>query len=212
MTPYTAFFTNIYTRAPEAPDPAVLSAVRDTCIDFCKQTNVWQIDLDPIDIVGGEPSYDLFTPPQTNVTQVLGLTFERRDLHPTSETVLRMRERNWTEICGEPRNFMRRPGDDLVRLFPKPHCNKPGALNGTISVQPTRASTFVIDDVYQRYLEPIVNGALASLYMHVGTAYSNPHMAGALTQIYQDAVNQARKDIKLAYNPAPAHVPRPKSH
>lgn len=212
MTPYTTFFPNIYVSAPEVPDPAVLSAVRDTCIDFCKQTNVWQVDLDPIDVVAGQPTYDLFAPAQTLVTQILGLAYYRRELHPRSETSLRLQERNWNDQPGEPHQFSRRPGDDLVILYPTPTHDAAAALTGTISVQPSRTSTSVIDDVYQRYLEPIVAGTLARLYLHVDTAYSNPAAVPMLNAQYQVAVNKARREIKLGYSPGPARVPRPKNH
>lgn len=212
MTPYTHFLPNLYVRAPEVPEPSAVIAVRDTCIDFCAQTNVWQVELDPIVLDPCQSAYDLFPPPQTITTEILGMTLGHRDLQPISETSLRLDRHNWQHEVGEPRNFMRRPGDDRVFIYPRPRFTYAHELCGTISVQPTRESKLVIDDVYQRYAEIIVNGALSRLYMHVGTAYSNPQAARELDGLYQEATNRARKDIKLAYNPAPAYRRRRQNH
>lgn len=160
---YSTFFPYLIPLVPHVADPVAEQAVRDACIEFCKESLIWQEPIDPIDSIQGEPVYELDVPTGTNLAHVVDLYYDERRLMKKSVSEIAARySRDWMRASGTPTVFtMLNPNE--VTLVPKPDKGVTDALTGLLAFAPTRKSTQIIDYVFEDYAEEIARGAASKL-------------------------------------------------
>lgn len=188
MSEYIDLVAEINSYVPQVLEPVAIQQIRKAVREFCKTTEYLKIESSPkLDMVAGQPSYQVADPAGTNIVRVLEVWDDDEKLHHKSSDQFD-REVNdsnasrtiifstkslaevstffgdpWESQEGEPRYFFsERPS--TFRLVPIPETSKTALLKVVVSVQPSRTSTGVDDFIIDNWYESIIDGALAYLY------------------------------------------------
>jgi hypothetical protein len=203
---YSSFFPYLIPLVPHAADPVAEQAIRDACIEFCKESLIWREQMDPISTIKGEGVYELDVPTNTHLTNVVDLYYEQRRLEKKSVSEIAAKyDRDWMLREGTPIVFtMLNPNE--VTLVPKPDKAIGGALTGMLSFTPTRKSTAVIDYVFEDYAEEIARGAASKLMLIPNQSWTDAATAlGYRKQFLSDCAN-ARAHVNQGQVRAPISV------
>lgn len=181
-------------------------AIRNTCIDFCRDTLVLQQDLDPITMVAGIATYELEVTRGYIPGQVLGVWYLARPLVRKSQLELeKLYTRNWQSIEGTPQVFTQFNFNEIT-LAPKPNETVRNAVTGRMSYLPSRTSTEIDDVIFERYLDEIVLGAVARLMATPNQPYTDAEGSLNYGRMFASKVAQARSFVQGGMNHAPMRV------
>jgi len=203
---YSVFFPYLIPLVPHVADPVAEQAVRDACIEFCKESLIWQEPMDPISSLKGEGVYELDVPTNTNLTHVVDLFYEERRLEKKSVSEIAARyHRDWMLREGTPCVFtMLNPNE--VTLVPKPDKGITGALTGLLAFAPMRKSTTIIDYVFEDYAEEIARGAASKLMLIPNQSWTDATMGGIYRKQFLSDCANARAHVNAGQVRAPISV------
>jgi hypothetical protein len=135
-----------------APKQIVLNEIMSSIIDFCEETDILEVELDPIAVSAGETEFDLAIPVGTRVTRVKSLRVEGN--------VARFGDGSYVLVDGSFIKFHDPLPMDL-------------AITPTVAIKPTRASLECDGVLLEDWLEAIVAGALLKLKSMVGREWED---------------------------------------
>jgi hypothetical protein len=174
--------------------------VRDACIEFCKESLIWQEPIDPIDSIEGEAVYELDVPTGTNLTHVVDLYYNLARLAKKSVSEIAARySRDWMQYSGTPAMFtMLNPNE--VTLVPKPD-RRWRCVDRDSRLCADAQITQIIDYIYEDYAEEIARGA-ASEAMAIRTSVGDLKMAlgyagGFCPTVRTSRMNQDRRERRF---------------
>jgi hypothetical protein len=181
----SVFRPRVAVRASGVPDPLIDQVVLDACIDFCERTLIVKRTLDAIPTVADEPEYDMAANgTQQSVAQVMRVWLDEREIAPVSEDD---GPPPGTTTSSTPRFFTEdTPG--TITLYPRP--DREYSMRARVAQRPTRSATQVEDQLFEDWVEAIVDGALARLFIMPGD-FLNPALAVVHLKAYQEAVDRA---------------------
>ncbi len=204
--PYESFLPHVLPYAPACFDAQAVIAVRNACIDFCRDTLLLQEDLDPINVKAGENVCDIDVPRGYILAQVLSLYYVGRKLERKSQLELeRLYTRDWQSLVGAPQVFTQFNQEE-VTVTPRPAEAVQGAITGRIALVPSRTSAEVDGVLLERYLDDVAAGALARLLVTPDQPYTNLAAAGMYASRFRSGVTQARAFVNGGMNHAPMRV------
>lgn len=194
---FDTFYPSVLPYVHDCPAPVALNAVRNACIEFCRQTMFWQIDIPATTLPAQQNTYPLtsYLPAQTDLVQVVTAWFGQQTLQPKSADELNQiyGPYVWNTEVGWPHFFTQEIPTDII-IVPSP--DTPTAAQNTFSarvcVAPTRAATSVYDQVYERYNETISHGARARLYGMLGQPFYNEGLAQEYRRYFVLALGEAK--------------------
>jgi hypothetical protein len=191
---YEAFFPEVLPFVRDVPEIVALQAVRNAAIEFCERSQFLQASLDPQPIIAGVTDYELDPDTGYRIVEILEAWNDSQLLIPKSiEELTRIyRSTNWQTISGNPYYFYRE-SQNVMRLAPTPQTTVANALRVRVAIAPTRASTTIADDVFERWLEHIAVGARARLYDTPNQPYHDPKAAILYTKRFVDACANVRR-------------------
>lgn len=194
MTPLTNFLPRLLPRVAGCPEPVAMQALLDSAIQFCHRSLAVREQLGPVDTVAGLADYALDVPPRTVVAQVLAVSLNGAPLEPLAQehsALLLM-----GGYVGGPRYSVARRVDELLvlTLAPAPQDSETAALVATVALAPARNADRVPDDLYERWIDPVLDGAQAALARIPGETYFDPKIAAALSTLATAAADAARVD------------------
>jgi hypothetical protein len=211
-TAYTAFLPYVLPGVYGCPDTAAEQAVRDTCIDFCKRTDLVQVILTPVDIVANQEDYTAVMPTGTQMARLLGVAWQGKWLTPVapddvqSDVALRgVTIGTAVPAYGDPGYFFQKtPETNVVSLYPIPNTALVAGLTIKVSTYPTITSTTVDDQLFNEWHEEIAQGAIARLQATPGQPFSgNPLVARA---VYERGISKAKAQKMFGKTQAPSRV------
>ena len=190
---YETFLPEIIPYMRDVPEIVAVQAIRNACIQFCEETRVLQLNLDPMQAVAGEGSYEMDPDFGYKVVDIMEAWFGDQLLIPKAvEELTRIyRTSNWNTLDGNPYYYFRNV-TQVVQLVPYPKLTEEGKIKLRVSVTPTRASTTVSGEIFERYYEYISLGARARLYDTPGQPYYDPKAS----QMYLKRFNDAMADVR----------------
>ncbi|MFM1990230.1 MAG: hypothetical protein RJA99_3187 [Pseudomonadota bacterium] len=206
MAAYESFLPHVLPYVPACFEPQAVTAVRNACIDFCRDSLVLQQDMTAINVVAGNNTYTVAVPTGYVLSQVLSLYYKGARMERKSQLELeRLYTRDWQSLAGTPRVFTQLTPDTItVALNPSEQADS--GLTGRIAITPTRTSTDVNDLVLERYLDEIANGAIARLKLTPDQPYTDPAGAMAYRALFIAGTNRARAFVNGGMNHAPMRV------
>lgn len=171
------FLPYVLPAVPGCPDEAARLEVRRACVQFCRETRVWQAWLSPVAVTAGQGAYTLALPSNAGLTMPEEVKFGDVRLEPLSRAgALEIYGETWdSALSGQPRHYVM-DGDNGIALVPTPI--QDGTLNVLAVLEPTQSAGAVPDVLLVNYPESIAHGALARLLAVPGAAWSNPQLAG----------------------------------
>jgi len=203
---YEVFLPNVTPYAPNVLDDQAIDAVRNACIDFCRETLFLQCDLDPITVMAGANTYCIDVPKYNILGQLMAIYYQNRKLERKSQYELeKMFTMNWQYERGTPQAYTQfNPNDITLALCPSETVQN--AITGRFSYMPLRDSTVVDSQLYERYMEDIVAGALAQLLDTPNQPYTDASGAKAYAQRFRVGKQTARAYVTGGMNHAPMRI------
>lgn len=192
-TPYTSFLREVLPYVHDCPELVAINAIRNAAIEFCEKTDYVMYDPLPVQLLGGVGTYTPIMQSETRMGRIEWAFVDNAALRPITESqAKRLYGIDWRTIVGNPYYYMADQSFNTVRLIPAPPSDTTSELNLRLATVPTRDSTAVNEDVYQRYLEEIAWGARARLNETVGQPYYDPAAAVMLRSKFNAAISAAK--------------------
>lgn len=191
--PYESFYPEVMPFFPGVPEPMIVNAIRNACIEFCTRSDWLLYTPYPQQLTAEENEYDLTLdlPVGTAVTRVQSAWANQLPLTPKDEEDLRrIYGLDWRNLSGMPAFFTQYTTDTLI-LAPWPTQTYPAALGLTLVIQPRQDSATCDPSLLYRWKETIAAGARSRLYQVPGQAYESPKMADRLGLQFNSGVSDA---------------------
>lgn len=203
---YDSFLPHVLPYVPGCFEGQAVVAIRNACVDFCRDSLVLQQDMDPISTQAGVNTYEIDVPSGYLLSQVLALYYLGLRLERKSQLELeRLYTRDWQSLVGTPKVFTQFTHNE-VTLALKPEAGVASSLTGRIALVPTRASTTVDSVLLERYLDEIAHGAIARLKLTPDQPYTDPQGAAVYGAEFRAGANRAQAFVSGGMNRAPMRV------
>lgn len=192
---YELFFPYVQPQVPACPDPSLVMAIRNACIQFCEDTLFLNDTIDSVQAAVGNNLYDLDAPTGQTVSKIKRLFFDGRELfHKTPDELNGLYGvTDWQTTTGTPLFFTQLATDQFM-LVPVPEAT--GSISGQVAYKPTRASTTVDSRLLEKYAEVIALGALARVYLQPDQPYTNPSNALAAGAMFSAGISNAKAYVR----------------
>lgn len=203
MVNYEGFFPYIQPQVPGCPDPSIIVAVRNACIDFCEQTLFLQSVIDSQILVTNQANYDFGLSTGEELAHIIALYVNGIKCTKKAPAELDdlYRYLDWTTFTGQPIYYTQMLPDEVI-LVPYPDNVKTYTLTGRIARRPTEASTTFDSLLLERYNEEIAQGALARLHMQPDQSYTSPNAALVAKRIFDAAIGNAKSYVRGGMSPS----------
>ena len=197
VSPYTDWLQDVIPDAPGLDTPYAVHVIRNTAIDFCTRTWVYQYDATGT-MTATDPSYDLTLPANTEVTGSIfvkaqkELTADEQEMDYANRRALAMLPAE----DGPPRYYSKHRVDEIT-FHPTPDAAY--TFTNRLALRPTFDSTTIDSDVFARYRQGIAHGVLYRLMSQARKPWSDP--AGALMHgaEYVRAIREAKIELMNDY-------------
>ena len=202
---------------PGVPYPAMIDAVRDACIEFCKETWLYTYDLDRISIVAETQSYTL-TVPTAAYGEIIaadevkykqdGLDDDQFvTLNPLSvEDKERAYGASWIfQTAPTPSEFWL-GSDKTLYLHRIPTVASAEGLLVKVILKPAEDCTTVPDFLWTDHRDTIASGAKADLLSRKGMPWYDPQLSGAFKAMFTNGYNNAKMIKAVGYTTRPLRV------
>ena len=83
---YEDLLPDIIPMVPGCTDTLIENTIRNTVIELCEKSEVYQAELDPVDTVANTYEYDFEPPTGTVVHKILWATYDGNDLEAVSSS------------------------------------------------------------------------------------------------------------------------------
>ena len=199
ITTYDQFLPEVVPYVRDVPEIVAVQAVRNSCIEFCEKTRYLQVDNDPVPLIGGQSNYSLDADTGYVVIDVIEAWVADQFLVPKSvEELTRIyRGSDWRSMIGNPYYYYRTQMGSL-NLVPTPQYSSSvtqSYLKCRVAIAPSRSSTGVDSDIYERFIESIGFGARARLYGTVNQPYYDPQATLDYRKRFNDAIAEVRTRV-----------------
>ena len=180
---------------PECPEHLVIDTLRETCIEFCNETEYWQESLIPTALIEGVRDYwlePINAPSFTEVVRPLSLSVESSQIEPVEEATLADMDPRWREREGFPRRYVVVQGGEIV-LDRAPYAGATtNKLRGTLALKPGKDADSVPKWFYDDFNETLVQGTLYRLLRIRNKEWSDMEGSQLAYGMYTKGVNMAR--------------------
>lgn len=212
MKDLSLFFPYVLPHVHGAGDLALLHALRQTCIDFCKSTDLVQT-ITPTNVTATAQDYAVTVPAGMVFSRLLGVAWQGRWLAPVNppdvelDTALTGVSIGTSQVqAGSPRAFFQKtPTAAGFSLFPTPDTTLALGLTVKAAFYPTNIAATVDDVLYDEYAEVIGAGAALRLMSTPGQTYTSPKTA-FVGAIYVQGVKAANRHAMFGKLPVEARV------
>lgn len=199
MKLWSAFLPEILTVAIGCPIPLAEAKLRQAAIEFFQRTRAWVEWLDPVTSIEGSIEYDLDLPTGSDVARVEKSTVDGKPIGIASYYDAPY---DWTRLDLASQGLVSRD----LKTF---RLGQAVAAGLTIQVQvaltPSRTSTGIPDDLYDKYVDDIVHGARYRVLMTPDTPFYKPDLAGIEKALFEAAIGANAVD---AWRGQTANTPR----
>lgn len=178
--------------ARSAPEPSILSALRDACRKFCEATKSWR-DQDEFTV--SAPNFEpLCTTSETDLVAIEDAEIDGYTLEPISVADLTAKRPGWRWDTDEASaKYVTQLTPNSVTIYPR----QTGTLKMGLVLQPSVTAVTVPSWLVTKHGSNIGRGAAGQLLILPNTEYANPTLGSALIAEFQQFCdNQALKARK----------------
>lgn len=191
--PYSNFLREVMPFVPGAPQTVIIDAIRNAAIDFCEQTEWLQYYPAAQDGIANTPLYGVLPPTDTRLAKVKSVWWDLYLLRPRSSDELSLIYGiDWEQISGLPIYYTQPADATQIQMVPAPQSTMAGAVTMLVALCPTRDSTTVDSDLYERWLEVICDGAKARLMATPQVSWSSMAAAEMYARKFRSGIGTAK--------------------
>jgi hypothetical protein len=193
---YDLFLPEVMQFVKDVPEVVALNAIRNSCIEFCQETRYIQENLDPIAGISGVAVYELEPDGNYKIADIVEAWYGDVFLVPRAIEQLTQiyRTTNWNTLAGNPYYYFR-PSSQEVQLVPYPQVTQANQIKLRIALKPTRSSTTIREEIYERFLEDIAYGARARLYNTPNQPYYDLRTSLDYLKRFNDVMADVRTQV-----------------
>jgi hypothetical protein len=193
---YESFLPDVVQFVKDVPEIVAVQAIRNATIQFCEKTRVLQTQLSPMDMTAGISVYGFEPDVGYKVVDIMEAWYGDQLLIPKAvEELTRIyRTSNWNDLDGNPYYYFRSRTQE-VTLVPKPKVTEAAKLKLRVAVVPSRSSSVIDEEIFERYYEIITLGARARLYDTPNQPYYEPKSAQLYLKRFSDGMNEVRTRV-----------------
>jgi hypothetical protein len=178
---WSDFYSWVLPSVPGCPNPTLDLHIRQAAIDFCRRTLCWVRTLDPVETNGMDIRFDLDLPSQTQAVKLMAVSVNGLEylLVDTQRGLQLVRQGSGADF-----SFTQ----DKLTLNVHPLRERGDSIEVDMALAPSFNASGVETDVASPYVQEIAQGALATLQMMAGVAWSDPGLAGANKALFNQRV------------------------
>ena len=208
---YDKFLPEVLPYVPDCAEFVAVNAIRNACIEFCRESLYLQLEHDPITTIANVGTYDLEAPDGYVITRAIDGWAGNMPLTPKSEDDLkRIYPLDWRQQAGRPQYMTQFVPDEVV-IVPYPMQKQVNGLKLIVAIAPTRDSVEIDNKIYERWAEAIGFGARARLYDTPKQPYYDPQNAIKYRQMFTNAIGEAKIERYRGMNRTNLRVRPPRS-
>jgi hypothetical protein len=178
------FFNRLYPVCPKLPAQQARNALRDAAATFCEETWIWQADADRVRVLPGLMEYDIAAPEGGSL--VAGIVSVA-----VGETRLE---------AGQGFTF----APPVLSLLWPPE--RRAWLTCRVALKPSETSSGIPRAVHEAWAGGIAAGALASLLVMPGQAWTNPGLAQFYGAQFRESMGRAKRRLRKSFTRKPLMV------
>ncbi|MEI6601774.1 MAG: hypothetical protein WCN21_14925 [Comamonadaceae bacterium] len=178
---WSDFYSWVLSSVPGCPNPTLDLHIRQAAIDFCRRTLCWVRTLDPVEANGMDIRFDLDLPSQTQAVKLMAVAVNGLQylLVDTQRGLQLVRQGSGADF-----SFTQ----DKLTLDVHPLRQRGDSIEVDMALAPSFNASGIETDVASPHTQEIAQGALATLQMMVGVAWSDPGLAGANRVLFNQRV------------------------
>lgn len=185
--------------------PVVEYAIKRACIEFCAGSWIWQFLPDPIDVVAGEPYYDLEPESGADVSVVMDVAHNNVPLTAKSVAWLDGQLPGWRTTLAVPKYYTQVDTDQII-LAAAPDSSIAGGLTMTLALQPSQASQGMPKWIFNQFMYSLAEGAMAKLMLMPNKPWTDLSTGAFHNTNFQGAIANARASTTAAIGRAAHRV------
>jgi len=155
---------------------------------FCQETQCWRVEVEADTTQADEQFYELDLPSGTVLEAVINLEIDGRVIRPMREVL--ERPAKTLDERGTPVGYATIQ-DNQLQFYPTP--DGVYTFRGLVAVKPKLTATGVEEFVYQTWGRSISYGAVATLKMVPGKAWTDPAMGAAYMKLFDKGVVDCKR-------------------
>jgi len=205
---YDNFLVEVMPYVRDVPEIVAIQAIRNACIEFCQETRYIQDNLDYMTGIAKIGKYDLIPNEGTyKIADVVEVWYGDSFLVPKSIEQLTQiyRSTNWNTLGGNPYYYFR-PSSQEIQLVPYPQVTEANKIRIRAALTPSRSSTGVKEEIYERFLEDIAYGARARLYNTPNQPYYDLKTSLEYLKRFNDVMADVRTQVNKGLTRASVQI------
>lgn len=206
---YETFLPEVLPYVRDVPEAAALNAIKNACIQFCQESQWLRDEPDGITIVAGQATYELDYPLGYTVAGIVRAGIGTRPLKPGApELMVQLFGDDWRTREGGVSHYMQ-DESGYIRLVLVPNIAYTDTLNVVLAVKPSRSSTKVDRELWERWAEAIGFGARARLHDTPAQPYYDPEQAVKFRNWFETKIGEAKIEAQRGRVRGPLYVRPP---
>jgi hypothetical protein len=207
-TPFSSFLPEVLPFVHDVPQFVAENAVRNSAIEFCRRSYIWQVDISAIDVLANSRDYLIPTPVGTTMESVMEAWYNGILLIPRSaEELTRLYfGADWRSAKAIAPSFITSITPGRILLVPTPTTTLLRGLTIRAAIAPLRSATSIDSFIYETQLEVIAHGARARLYSMAGQPFFDVTAAEVYRRQFLAGVADARVRANKGISRAPVAI------
>ena len=206
---YELFLPEVMPLVIGCPEIVALNAIRNSAVEFCDRSAVWNELQDSVAVTSADFPFDLEAPAGAKVSEILDVSFNSKSVRPLIPDQWDVLAPGWRAEVGSLVVHYYGINSNQIGTYPVLDDTLDTTMQMRVAYAPTRASTKIDDAIYQDWLEQIAAGALSRLLLMAGQQWANAQLATYYSGVFERGVADARvAAMKSFSNGSMAVLPR----
>lgn len=198
MKTLESFLPEILPDVPGCTSDMAIRALRNTIIEFCEKSLIYQDTMDAVTVLQGITDYDLEPPKDYRIQKIMKVWYLGQELEALAPDSIGVPDAYRTSITGynpssgPPAGYTQKDVDTFT-ILPIPDQKYVASITMRVALVPLRTVTEVVDFLFEIWGETLGFGAKARLMLTPGKPYSNNEAANFNQVRYMTGLNDARQ-------------------
>lgn len=199
---WETFLNDVMPHLPGCETNIALHNIKRAAIEFCERSLYYRAETDLVDVAAGEREIDIDAPVTgTLVVKVINVFLDGKELTLKTVEQLDAEMPDWRTSTGPAKHFTQLSPASIV-LAPSPDSASTTGLQMTVALAPTYESSGIERYIPQHFVEGIAGGAVARMLMMQKMPWSNPGLASAFGQRFENEIATATAVAAQAFGRA----------
>jgi len=195
MKPWDTFLPDVLPHCPGCPDLVAEDEIRNAAEEFLEKAFVWRYWTPAMLTALDQTSYTPLLPAGARIVKLHEATLNNLPMYIEGVR------------GGDTGAAYKASTPDLKTIQVGPDAPAADlALKARVSLSITKASTGLLDELYDAYSRQIAYGAVARICAHADKPYSNPTKSGTERERFLDAITNAKADKARGNSSQPMRV------